>query len=221
MKKLNLKVAVFDHVGSHWPLMKFPTGKSPVMTSLVGTLLGMPSVNIYSHSITMASYAPTTSKKNRSGVHCIAPGCTNHFYNKTTVQYHRLPSNKALLTEWLQVLKLKNVNNSCARVCSEHFVDSDYVRKGSFNSDGAFHSLKTTNLNKTAVPSIVDFSEYDHTLTDCPTPKNDKLAEARSERRERRGEKKVGFMCQMFTKLYRPNFVKCQMFWLSNVYKLI
>ncbi len=31
------------------------------------------------------------SKQNRSGMHCIAPGCTNHFYKKQEkVHYHRL-----------------------------------------------------------------------------------------------------------------------------------
>jgi len=121
----------------------------------------------------MASNTSVLGSKNVSGVHCVAPGCTNYFYKDANVSFHRLPSDKQQLSRWLQSLKRKNMPNlQYGRVCSEHFVEEDFVKKGRFKNDGTFEMARTNVLKHTACPSIFNFSLYDHTKTDCPTPKN-------------------------------------------------
>ena len=107
------------------------------------------------------------SKQNRSGMHCIAPGCTNHFYKKQEkVHYHRLPvANKELLRKWLQKMKRANppVNcNSC--VCSNHFLPEDYVLTEYFNELGEYREQGTNRLMPEAVLSVFEFFQYSFSI---------------------------------------------------------
>ena len=136
---------------------------------------------------TMASNASISAKKNTSGVHCIAPGCVNHYYSNKEVHYHRIPSSKASERKWLHVLKRKEVpDRKFARVCSMHFMDSDYEYKSYFDTNGQFVRTKSSYLKPTAYPTVLDFSSYSHKAADCPTPGNTALADSRSQRRARR-----------------------------------
>jgi len=132
------------------------------------------------------------SKTTSSGVHCVAPGCTNYFYKDAlthlNVSFHRFPSDKQQLKRWLQSLKRTNMPNlQYGRVCSDHFMEEDFVTKGRFKDDGSFEMARTNVLKHTACPSIFNFfSSYDHTKTDCPTPRNPLLVGQRAQRRRSR-----------------------------------
>ena len=88
-------------------------------------------------------------------------GAPNFYYTDSTVHYHRLPlNNKPLLKQWIQKMKLKDPPvNKHSRVCGAHFLDEDYITKGSFH-DGIFTQEKTSRLKDTAVPTVFDFSKY-------------------------------------------------------------
>ena len=58
---------------------------------------------------------------------------------------------------------------SYVRLCSKHFLDSDYEFKGSFDASGAFRSERTWILKPTAIPSLFGFSSYSKGNTDAPT----------------------------------------------------
>ena len=79
-----------------------------------------------------SSIESRSSGKKNAGHHCIAPGCTNYYYKNSVVSYHRLPvSDKLRLKKWLHVLKRKTIPKAkFSRVCSEHFMDCDFVEKG-------------------------------------------------------------------------------------------
>ncbi len=76
------------------------------------------------------------------GMHCIAPGCTNHFYKKQEkVHNHRLPvANKELLRKWLQKIKLLTpqwtaihvfvATTSCQRIMSWLSILMNWVNTG-------------------------------------------------------------------------------------------
>ena len=99
----------------------------------------------------------------------MAPGCTKFYYKDSTVHYHRLPlNNKPVLKQWIQKMKLKDPPvNKYSRVCGAHFLDEDYITKGSFH-DGIFTQEKTSRLKDTAVPTVFDFSKYQTGNTDAP-----------------------------------------------------
>jgi len=143
----------------------------------------------------MASSTSVLRSKNVKGVHCVAPGCTNFYYRDAlNVSFHRLPSDKQQLKRWLQSLKRKNMPNlHYGRVCSEHFVEEDFVQKGRFKDDESFEMARTNVLKHTACPSIFNFSSYDHTKTDCPTPRNPLLVSRRAQRRTRREATQVDY----------------------------
>lgn len=135
-------------------------------------------------------------QQKRSGIHCVAPGCTN-FYYKTRdkgVHYHRLPTDRARQKQWLHVLKRKYMPDTrFARICSEHFLSKDYVHKYEY-SNGQFQYMKTSELNDSAVPSQFDFSSYDAKNYDCTTASQTTdtvTASDRLQRRRRRDAMKV------------------------------
>lgn len=103
------------------------------------------------------------------GMHCIAAGCNNYYYKNPDKHYHRLPSNEARLKAWLQVLKLKQPPVDYGHVCSDHFLPSDYVTKGGFDSDGRFSFQRSANLSGDAIPSVFNFSAYSASNTDIPS----------------------------------------------------
>ncbi|KAG1696633.1 Endochitinase [Nymphon striatum] len=110
------------------------------------------------------------NKRLWSGVHCIAPGCTNYYAKNNDVHYHRLPLKRPdILSRWLQIMKLLRPPVKWARVCSVHFVKPDYKDGKMTLIDGRFVREKTNNLLPGAVPSVFDFSAYSVGSTDAPS----------------------------------------------------
>ena len=76
---------------------------------------------------TMASFVSRSRKRPRTGINCIAPGCTNYYGKDNTVHYHRVPADRIQAQEWLNKLKLARPPRlEYARVCSNHFSDDQY-----------------------------------------------------------------------------------------------
>ena len=59
---------------------------------------------------------------------CSIPSCKNHRKKKGELSFFRFPksADKAVLEAWLRCCPGKNINLDQARVCSEHFLESDY-----------------------------------------------------------------------------------------------
>ena len=116
------------------------------------------------------SYLPPI-KRLKTGVHCIAPGCTNHYYLTPHVSYHRLPvSEPGRLKQWLLAVKRKQVPDvKLSRLSSEHFEDADYLYKEAFISEEIFYQQKTNILKCDACPTKFNFSMYAPSTTDCPS----------------------------------------------------
>ncbi len=139
-------------------------------------------------------------KTRRCGIHCIAPGCTNYYYNKVKgVHYHRLPlKNRSLLKKWLQMLKRADPPvNAHSRVCSKHFLQSDYIPGGKFAESGEYLSVLTSRLKPDAFPSVFDFTGYSSGKTDCPSQRTPKSS-ARLDRLSNRNSRKVGTYYKCF-----------------------
>ena len=132
------------------------------------------------------------SKKKKTGVHCMAPGCTNWYYKCKDKTFHRLPRKDLQRKRWLQILKLAcPPEASSARVCSDHFSDADYKKKNVCDRNGQTVSVKTLFLIKDAIPSLVDFSGYDYASTDYSSAKltrKQEISEGRAVRRKRRAK---------------------------------
>ena len=160
-------------MSSHW--VPRPTGSRVPVTLLVGcVILGLGPRRQCQSKMANSTTSISTHKRT-SGAHCMAPGCSNTYYKESNVHYHRLPTDTKRLKQWLHAMKRNHVdlpNLQHARVCSAHFLDDDYKSKGTFNtSDGSFEMVKTPDLREEACPSVLDFSTYDHTDFDCPTPR--------------------------------------------------
>uniref|UniRef100_A0A667WSA6 THAP domain-containing protein 1 n=1 Tax=Myripristis murdjan TaxID=586833 RepID=A0A667WSA6_9TELE len=87
-----------------------------------------------------------------------------------TVHFHALPlKRQVVLRRWLAALKRENPPVSReARVCSEHFVEEDYVEERFFES-GNLVVRRSNKLKSEAAPSVFDFSSYEVGCTDRPT----------------------------------------------------
>ena len=142
-----------------------------------------------------SSIESRSSGKKNAGHHCIAPGCTNYYYKNSVVSYHRLPvSDKLRLKKWLHVLKRKTIPKAkFSRVCSEHFMDCDFVEKGFFNEDGSFQMKRSKDLKPSACPSVFNFANYDLQKTDRPCSSKSQRSDARKQRHNARRNKKVRF----------------------------
>ncbi|XP_075946760.1 protein Wiz isoform X2 [Anarhichas minor] len=111
----------------------------------------------------MESNEPRAVTRCRGGHFCIAPGCSNEFYRAKnegkTVHFHSLPfARHVVLRRWLAALRRGTTPvRRGARVCSEHFVDEDYVGERVFES-GVLVVRRTNKLKTEAAPSVFDFS---------------------------------------------------------------
>lgn len=83
-------------------------------------------------------------------VSCSAYNCKNRYHKSSHVKFHRFPlKNDVLLTQWLLAVKRKDfypTKNSF--LCSNHFKDDDYNKRG---------NIKNWRLKHNAVPSMFDF----------------------------------------------------------------
>ena len=75
-------------------------------------------------------------------------------------------------------------------MCSNHFVESDYIKVGSFDEEGRFSMMPSKHLCQKAVPTVFNFESYDVTATDAPS-KSKIVSEPRLNRLIRRREAKI------------------------------
>ncbi|XP_056463747.1 ARL14 effector protein isoform X1 [Gadus chalcogrammus] len=91
---------------------------------------------------------------------CIAPCCSNEYYrlkeSGRIVHFHAIPLKKPeVLRRWLAALKrLSPPMGPARRVCSDHFIEADYIEEGAFAEDGRFVRRPTSRLKPDAVPTI-------------------------------------------------------------------
>lgn len=75
--------------------------------------------------------------------------------------FFRFPKDPVVLAQWIHILKRKNFKPTSNTVlCSEHFVESDYLES----------SCKKKLLKKTALPSIFKFPSHLQTKVSCRRP---------------------------------------------------
>ncbi|XP_037621536.1 protein Wiz-like isoform X1 [Sebastes umbrosus] len=139
----------------------------------------------------MENKEPKASKRCKGGHYCIAPGCSNEFYRVKKqgkiVHFHSLPlKRQVVLRRWLDALKRENPPVwRGARVCSEHFVNEDYVEERVFDSE-ALVVRRTNKLKPEAAPSVFDFSSYKVGCTGGPTQSTSKEVALRRQKRAQR-----------------------------------
>ena len=77
---------------------------------------------------------------------CSIANCKNYHHkeNKTKIIFHRFPKNKTLRNQWIsKCFRKDRFNPSNARICSQHFLDSDYIQNS-----------KRAKLSSSAIPSV-------------------------------------------------------------------
>lgn len=52
--------------------------------------------------------------------------CTTKFLPASSVKFHYLPKDKKMKKLWVHALKFKKQPSKYTRVCSNHFLESDY-----------------------------------------------------------------------------------------------
>ncbi|XP_047429079.1 transcription factor E2FC isoform X2 [Mugil cephalus] len=101
-------------------------------------------------------------RRQKGGHYCIAIGCTNEFYRIKAkgklVHFHKLPLKRsAVLSRWLEALRRENPPmGRGARVCSDHFLEEDYVEEKCFEAERLV-VRRTNRLKPEAVPSVFNF----------------------------------------------------------------
>lgn len=86
--------------------------------------------------------------------YCCAPLCKSKFVKGADISFHEIPAEENIRKKWINVLSRKgwtpNVTSNYSRVCSKHFLSSDYKQ-----------GTKFKRLLKTAVPSqFPDYPEH-------------------------------------------------------------
>lgn len=104
--------------------------------------------------------------RKKGGHYCIVPGCKNEFYRVKAkdkkVHFHTLPhKRKIVLLRWLAALRRKSPPmNTKSRVCSDHFLEEDYIQEKTFESDKLV-VRRTNRLRPEAVPSVFNSTAFD------------------------------------------------------------
>uniref|UniRef100_UPI00358DF77C THAP domain-containing protein 1-like n=1 Tax=Myxine glutinosa TaxID=7769 RepID=UPI00358DF77C len=81
---------------------------------------------IYVHDLVVVSRIFSRGKMPKS---CACYGCTNRSNQKKDVSFHRFPLENPQLSKWLTNISRDNFHpTENHRVCSEHFVDKDYLQ---------------------------------------------------------------------------------------------
>ena len=149
------------------------------------------------------------------GSFCNAPGCSNEFYrlkeSGKIVHFHVIPVKKPeLLRRWLAALKrLSPPMGPGQRVCSDHFIEADYIEEGAFSEDGRFVRRPTNRLKPDAVPTIFNFSGYSAGDTDRPVRSDPGAALMRRERAQKRACQAEEREVHLELELDRVRFLYC------------
>lgn len=110
-------------------------------------------------------------RKKVGGQYCIVPGCKNDFHDVKskgkTIHFHKLPLKRStLLRRWLAALKIKSPSiNSKSRICSQHFLEGDYITEKTLESDKLV-VRRTNRLKDDVVPSVFNLATSDSCTTD-------------------------------------------------------
>lgn len=110
-------------------------------------------------------------RKKVGGLYCVVPGCKNDFHDVKskgkTIHFHKLPLKRsALLQRWLAALKIKSPPiNSKSRICSQHFLEGDYITEKTLESDKLV-VRRTNRLRDDVVPSVFNLTTSDSCTTD-------------------------------------------------------
>ena len=143
----------------------------------------------------MASLVSPSRKRPRTGINCIAPGCTNYYGKDNTVHYHLVSADRIQAQAWLNKLKIARpptkAGVSVCQSCSNLFSDDRYESRAGvfFYANRKFVLEKRSKLKKTAVLTLIDFSGYTMGSTDGSTVYSP-VVSARSKRQIKRSEKK-------------------------------
>lgn len=101
---------------------------------------------------------------------CIVPGCKNEFRDVKAkgkaIHFHKLPLKRsALLQRWLAALKIKSLPiNSKSRICSQHFLEGDYITEKTLESDKLV-VRRTNKLRDDVIPSVFNLTTSDSCTT--------------------------------------------------------
>ena len=136
----------------------------------------------------MESEEPQDRGRRKGGHYCIAPGCKNEFYRvkakRKKIHFHTLPVKRsAVLLSWLAALKRETrPKGTDPRVCSDHFVEEDYIEEKTFESDRLV-VRRTNRLKPEAIPSV--FTADDSSSADRPAHSDNNGAGGSDRRREK------------------------------------
>ena len=83
---------------------------------------------IMDQSDSISSDSGEGSGKKRVTTYCCVPQCNN--YASEGLSFHKFPSNIDLKRRWETALKMGKPSSSSMRVCSAHFLKSDYFPSG-------------------------------------------------------------------------------------------
>ncbi|XP_066596900.1 uncharacterized protein [Prorops nasuta] len=117
-------------------------------------------------------------KKKRNTNYCCVPQCSN--YADTAGSLHLFPKDKRRRSQWETALKMGKPASNTMRVCSHHFLPSDYFPT-------TVNTIKHM-LYPTAIPSL-NVPARSHEISEQPIKKEEKLA--RSRRAENRESRKI------------------------------
>lgn len=57
---------------------------------------------------------------------CCVPQCTAYYKKNKDLKYHQFPTSKHMRQKWIHAIKSNKNPSKHSKVCSKHFVDSDY-----------------------------------------------------------------------------------------------
>ena len=91
-------------------------------------------------------------------VYCIASGCTSDSCRNTGFHFFSFPKVEKLQKVWVDKLQRKNyVWKSTHRICSAHFVESDYERSPVAMASLGYKYKVQPRLKDSAVPSVFSY----------------------------------------------------------------
>ncbi|KAJ8968806.1 hypothetical protein NQ317_009569 [Molorchus minor] len=90
---------------------------------------------------------------------CLVPSCTSVGKSEGDIKFYQIPKEKKLREKWLRAIKRsENELSKRPKVCSKHFVDSDYtVTKLNYSMSGEWKVLKPNAIPSKNLPEKSTF----------------------------------------------------------------